>query len=69
MNKNKRKQLDDIMYEAWEQYSKVIYVQTLGSCIRRVCKQMQSDKHSILDKLDGSVAVQYIEQHYVKEEI
>lgn len=67
MNHNKRTQLDAILSEAWEQYAKVMYVQTLGSCIRRVCKQMQHPDHSILDKLDGSVAVQYLEQHYVKE--
>ena len=67
MNHNKRTQLDAILAESWEQYAKVIYVQTLGSCIRRVCKQMQTDEHSILDKLNGECAVQYLEQHYVAE--
>lgn len=67
MNHNKRTQLDAVLSEAWEQYAKVMYVQSLGSCIRRVCNQMQHPDHSILDKLDGSVACQYLEQHYVKE--
>lgn len=64
---SRQSQLNAILAESWEQYAKVIYVQTLGSCIRRVCKQMQSSDHSILDKLDGSVACQYVEQHYVAE--
>lgn len=69
MNHNKRTQLEAILSEAWEQYAKVIYVQTLGSCIRRTCVQMQSDKHSILDKIDGSVAIAYFEQHYQQEDL
>lgn len=60
-------QTEAILAEAWEEYSKVVFAQSLGSCIRKVCPQMQSDQHSILDKLNGSVAVQYLEQHYVEE--
>lgn len=60
-------QTEAILAEAWEEYSKVVFVQTLGSCIRRVCPQMRSEDHSILDKLNGSVALAYFEQHYVEE--
>lgn len=60
-------QLDVILAESWERYAQVMYVQTLGSCIRQVCQQMQSPEHSILDKLNGTPACQYLEYHYVEE--
>lgn len=63
----RQSQLDAILAESWERYAQVMYVQTLGSCIRQVCQQMQSPEHSILDKLNGSVAITYFEQKYVEE--
>lgn len=60
-------QLEAILHDSWERYAQVMYVQTLGSCIRQVCQQMKSPEHSILDKLNGTPAVQYLEYHYVEE--
>lgn len=60
----RQSQLDAVLSEAWEEYSKVVFVQNLGSCIRKVCPQMQTDEQSILNKLQGSCAVAYLEQHY-----
>jgi hypothetical protein len=37
---------------------------TLGQCIRTVCKQMQSKEHKRLSSLDGSCAECYYNEHY-----
>lgn len=40
---------------------------TLGQCIRTVCKQMQSKEHKRLSSLDGSCAECYYNEHHSEE--
>lgn len=54
----------NLAYENW-----LIHDQqsTLGGWLRSLCKQMQSEEHSILSKLDGHVAEAYMYEYFDEE--
>lgn len=52
-----------ILSEAWALKNENINA-TLGMCLRCVCSQFQTAEHKRLATMEGTVALDYFNQHY-----
>ena len=55
---------DQILSSAWEIYYQLGHQTTLGRCLRQVSDQMRMKEHSVLSKLNGQPAIDYMDTYY-----
>jgi len=60
-------QHEDLLRPVWSTYLKNTPKFTLGQCIRMHIQPFDLDEHQSLSNMDGEVALQYFNLHYVRE--